>query len=154
MSNTVALDFGRAMFGRVGAVVFACMVAFSCFGALNGAHDPLLRRCALSIAHRASPRVLLHLCTADLRRRQRRLSPRVLRSAQQDAAYPPERHVSAGCAHDHVHRHRRGVQEVDQLRCYWYDRYFGCWDVGYLILTGFKASWAFYFLTVRCPQDR
>lgn len=35
-SNTVALDFGRAMFGPVGGVVFAAMVAFSCFGALNG----------------------------------------------------------------------------------------------------------------------
>ncbi|KAJ3536666.1 hypothetical protein NM688_g6806 [Phlebia brevispora] len=36
MSNTVALDFGRAMFGRPGAIVFAVMVATSCFGALNG----------------------------------------------------------------------------------------------------------------------
>ncbi|KAI0721009.1 L-methionine transporter [Cerioporus squamosus] len=36
LSNTVALDFGRAMFGPVGGVVFAAMVAFSCFGALNG----------------------------------------------------------------------------------------------------------------------
>ncbi|KDQ18122.1 hypothetical protein BOTBODRAFT_29449 [Botryobasidium botryosum FD-172 SS1] len=35
-SNTVALDFGRAVFGSVGGVVFSCMVAFSCFGALNG----------------------------------------------------------------------------------------------------------------------
>ncbi|KAI0341556.1 amino acid transporter [Trametopsis cervina] len=36
MSNTVALDFGRAVFGRTGGIVFAGMVAFSCFGALNG----------------------------------------------------------------------------------------------------------------------
>lgn len=36
-SNTVALDFGRALFGPVGAIVFAAMVAFSCIGALNGA---------------------------------------------------------------------------------------------------------------------
>ncbi|TFY62900.1 hypothetical protein EVG20_g6536 [Dentipellis fragilis] len=36
-SNTVALDFGRALFGPVGGAVFAFMVAFSCFGALNGA---------------------------------------------------------------------------------------------------------------------
>ncbi|EGN95941.1 hypothetical protein SERLA73DRAFT_185376 [Serpula lacrymans var. lacrymans S7.3] len=35
-SNTVALDFGRALFGPVGGTVFAVMVAFSCFGALNG----------------------------------------------------------------------------------------------------------------------
>ncbi|GJE86900.1 L-methionine transporter [Phanerochaete sordida] len=36
LSNTVALDFGHAVFGRVGGIVFAVMVAFSCFGALNG----------------------------------------------------------------------------------------------------------------------
>ncbi|KAG6874179.1 hypothetical protein C0995_003725 [Termitomyces sp. Mi166 len=36
MSNTVALDFGRALFGPIGGMVFAFMVAFSCFGALNG----------------------------------------------------------------------------------------------------------------------
>ncbi|KIJ68922.1 hypothetical protein HYDPIDRAFT_144361 [Hydnomerulius pinastri MD-312] len=36
MSNTVALDFGRALFGPVGGAVFAVMVAISCFGALNG----------------------------------------------------------------------------------------------------------------------
>ncbi|KZT09448.1 amino acid transporter [Laetiporus sulphureus 93-53] len=35
-SNTVALDFGRALFGPVGGIVFALMVAISCFGALNG----------------------------------------------------------------------------------------------------------------------
>ncbi|KAF8522271.1 amino acid permease-domain-containing protein [Hysterangium stoloniferum] len=35
-SNTIALDFGHALFGRVGGIVFACMVAFSCIGALNG----------------------------------------------------------------------------------------------------------------------
>lgn len=37
VSNTVAMDFGRAVFGGpVGGTVFACMVAFSCFGSLNG----------------------------------------------------------------------------------------------------------------------
>lgn len=36
LSNTVALDFGHALFGPIGGTVFACMVAFSCFGALNG----------------------------------------------------------------------------------------------------------------------
>lgn len=35
-SNAVALDFGRALFGPVGGVVFAVFVAVSCFGALNG----------------------------------------------------------------------------------------------------------------------
>lgn len=35
-TNTVALDFGSAIFGTVGGIVFAVLVAFSCFGALNG----------------------------------------------------------------------------------------------------------------------
>ncbi|KAI9574243.1 amino acid permease-domain-containing protein [Boletus coccyginus] len=34
-SNAVALDFGRALFGPIGGVVFAVCVAVSCFGALN-----------------------------------------------------------------------------------------------------------------------
>jgi hypothetical protein len=36
-SNTIALDFGWALFGRAGGVVFALVVAFSCLGALTGA---------------------------------------------------------------------------------------------------------------------
>lgn len=36
MSNTVALDFGHAMFGPIGGSIFALIVAISCFGALNG----------------------------------------------------------------------------------------------------------------------
>ncbi|CAE7234017.1 unnamed protein product [Rhizoctonia solani] len=36
-SNTIALDFGRELFGGVGALVFAAVVAISCFGATNGA---------------------------------------------------------------------------------------------------------------------
>lgn len=41
-SNTVALDFGRELFGSVGAIVFACLVAISCFGAVNGKMPPHL----------------------------------------------------------------------------------------------------------------
>ncbi|KAK2466887.1 hypothetical protein APHAL10511_001145 [Amanita phalloides] len=36
LSNTVAMDFGRAFWGPIGGSIFAFMVAFSCFGALNG----------------------------------------------------------------------------------------------------------------------
>lgn len=35
-TNTVALDFGSAIFGTGGGILFAFLVAFSCFGALNG----------------------------------------------------------------------------------------------------------------------
>lgn len=36
-TNTVALDFGSAVFGgsTAGGIVFACLVVFSCFGAIN-----------------------------------------------------------------------------------------------------------------------
>ena len=34
-SNTVALDFGRVVIGKFGAVVFSTLVAVSCFGALS-----------------------------------------------------------------------------------------------------------------------
>lgn len=33
------MDFGRALFGPFGGVFFALMVAFSCFGAMNGERD-------------------------------------------------------------------------------------------------------------------
>ncbi|KAJ6630836.1 L-methionine transporter [Mycena sp. CBHHK59/15] len=36
LSNTVAMDFGRALLGPIGGTIFAFMVAISCFGALNG----------------------------------------------------------------------------------------------------------------------
>lgn len=35
-SNTVALDFGKAIFGPVGGLLLALVVALSCFGSLNG----------------------------------------------------------------------------------------------------------------------
>lgn len=35
-TNTVALDFGSAIGGTAGGMIFAFLVAFSCFGALNG----------------------------------------------------------------------------------------------------------------------
>jgi hypothetical protein len=36
-SNTIALDFGWALFGRPGGIVFALVVALSCLGVLTGA---------------------------------------------------------------------------------------------------------------------
>ncbi|CAG8658258.1 10508_t:CDS:2, partial [Dentiscutata heterogama] len=35
-TNTIALDFGRKMFGPIGGILFALCVAASCFGAANG----------------------------------------------------------------------------------------------------------------------
>ncbi|CAO1627427.1 unnamed protein product [Sympodiomycopsis kandeliae] len=34
-TNTIALDYGSAIFGSTGGILFAIIVAFSCFGALN-----------------------------------------------------------------------------------------------------------------------
>ena len=34
-SNTVALDYGKELLGPVGGIIFAIIVAISCFGALN-----------------------------------------------------------------------------------------------------------------------
>ncbi|KAH6918538.1 L-methionine transporter [Coprinopsis sp. MPI-PUGE-AT-0042] len=36
LSNTVAMDFGREIWGKAGGTFFALLVAISCFGALNG----------------------------------------------------------------------------------------------------------------------
>lgn len=35
-SNTVALDFGIKVFGRIGGAIFSVVVVVSCIGALNG----------------------------------------------------------------------------------------------------------------------
>lgn len=35
-SNTVALDFGIKVFGRIGGAIFSVVVVVSCVGALNG----------------------------------------------------------------------------------------------------------------------
>jgi hypothetical protein len=59
LSNTVAMDFGRALFGPLGGTLFAFMVAFSCFGALNGMLSLFLK----SLADFSS-RVLLYLFSA------------------------------------------------------------------------------------------
>lgn len=48
-SNTVALDFGTQMLGPAGGISFACLVAISCFGALNGSFYTTAKLiCALS----------------------------------------------------------------------------------------------------------
>ncbi len=47
------MDFGRALFGPLGGTVFAFMVAFSCFGALNGVWLPSLK--PVTLIDRAFP---------------------------------------------------------------------------------------------------
>lgn len=106
MSNTVALDFGRAVFGRIGGIVFAVMVAFSCFGALNGECPMLVSVMKFDSSRR---RFVFHFCPTHLRGRKRGLPSRVVRSTQQDPANAAKRDVPAGSHNDHVHRRRRRV---------------------------------------------
>ena len=51
-SNTVALDFGWALFGRAGGILFSLIVVIACLGTITGAH--ILRR--ISICHPLLPR--------------------------------------------------------------------------------------------------
>lgn len=44
LSNTVAMDFGRSIFGSVGAVVFSVVVAVSSFGALSGMYLAVVKQ--------------------------------------------------------------------------------------------------------------
>lgn len=113
LSNTVAIDFGRALFGPIGGVIFAAMVAFSCFGALNGT----CRGMAVN-STRSSPlrRVLLHVLAINLCRRERGLPPCAFRPPQHLPQDPPQRHVPERSAHDDVHPHRWRVPIVDQFR--------------------------------------
>jgi amino acid transporter len=49
------MDFGRALFGPIGGTIFAFMVAFSCFGALNGFYCvPFNARLVLKNKHTGS----------------------------------------------------------------------------------------------------
>ena len=51
-TNTVALDFGRVILGRAGAIIFSILVSISCFGALNASFytSQLLHRALLTVA--------------------------------------------------------------------------------------------------------
>jgi hypothetical protein len=113
-SNTVALDFGRALLGPIGGTIFAFMVAFSCFGALNGAPDVHLMR---SFPHLESSlvRVVLHVGAPYICRGPRTLSPLDVREAAPHAPDPAERDAAPGGDDHHVHCDRRRIPEVDQL---------------------------------------
>jgi hypothetical protein len=66
LSNTVALDFGRSLFGPIGGTIFALLVAISCFGALNGADNTFSQSSLKSMFYF---RLVLHDLAAHIRRR-------------------------------------------------------------------------------------
>ncbi|PKI83992.1 hypothetical protein MVES1_002032 [Malassezia vespertilionis] len=65
-SNSVALDFGSSIFGFTGGVFFGALVAFSCFGALNG-HIFTYSR----LVYAAGQESFLPACIGDLHKRLR-----------------------------------------------------------------------------------
>ncbi|KAK9897215.1 hypothetical protein P389DRAFT_54590 [Cystobasidium minutum MCA 4210] len=60
-SNTVGLDFGKQIFGPVGGVVFALIVAVSCFGALNGSLFTSARLVSVSAKEGYIPEIFARL---------------------------------------------------------------------------------------------
>jgi hypothetical protein len=113
MSNAVALDFGRVLFGPVGGVVFAIMVAVSCFGALNG-NVSLLQQHAIGLSPR-STRIDLYNLTTHPSSGTRRVPPSYVWQAKQVEKDACECYHFASGADDRVHRRRGWVQVTDQL---------------------------------------
>ncbi|KAI5455469.1 hypothetical protein NCC49_000279 [Naganishia albida] len=64
-SNTVALDFGVKVFGKIGAVVFSVVVAISCFGALNGSFYTTARLIQSSAKEGFLPKTFARLSSRD-----------------------------------------------------------------------------------------
>ncbi|PLW38338.1 hypothetical protein PCANC_24613 [Puccinia coronata f. sp. avenae] len=56
-SNTIGLEFGRAIFGPIGSFIFSLIVAFSCFGALNSSVFTTSRLVSVAAEERYIPKV-------------------------------------------------------------------------------------------------
>ena len=125
-SNAVALDFGRALFGPIGGVVFAVFVAVSCFGALNGSIFP-----SHSLYHLFEmKRIDVHVCTAHPSGRTRRIPPRCVWQAEQIAKDTDKRDPVTNSTYDCVHRRWGWVPDSGQ--------FFGG---GVLVILLFNCTW-------------
>lgn len=126
ISNTVAMDFGRALFGPIGGSLFAFMVAFSCFGALNG----VLR--ATGISHYPTKLVVLGSFFT---------SSRLVYAASRERYLP--------AIFGKLHSTRRTPLNAALLQAA-ITIAFIMIGSGFRSLINFSvvASWAFYFLTV------
>ena len=80
-TNTVALDYGRIVIGKAGAIVFSTLVAISCVGTLNNSYytsqSLVLSRNELTISR-----------AARLRRLERQISPADVRQAGRSPRHP------------------------------------------------------------------
>lgn len=114
MSNTVALDFGRALFGPAGGVIFAVMVSISCFGALNGRYSLHGSQVLVLISYRE----YLHFCTPHLCCWTRAVPSCNVWSPEQVEANTSQCDSPSSGHHYCVHRLRRRFSVIDQLlRC-------------------------------------
>lgn len=109
------MDFGRALFGPIGGVLFAFMVAFSCFGALNGIDTLDQLNCCLQPGFR----VFLHVFPACLCCQSGALSPGNIRQTPPLTKNTFECNSAAVSYHDHFHYVGQRFSVVDQFlrRC-------------------------------------
>ena len=110
LSNTVAMEFGRALFGPVGGTVFAFMVAFSCFGALNGIDslDSLIYVFTVQ-RYSSNPRLILYIRAFGICRRPRTIPPCDVWPSAQDPQDTTECDVATGWNYDYVYYNWRWV---------------------------------------------
>lgn len=99
LSNTVAMDFGRALFGPLGGTLFAFMVAFSCFGALNGMfHSPI------TYCYSFRPfRLVFHVLSTCICSRPGKIPTRRIWEATLKSSDTIKRRSATICYHNCVH---------------------------------------------------
>lgn len=112
MSNTVALDFGRALFGPAGGLLFAFMVAFSCLGALNGEHFTKILCQSLTLR-----RCIFHDIASDICCRSGVLPSESVWEFTLHSKDSPKCITLTSCAYHHLHNDWRWFQIIDQFCC-------------------------------------
>jgi hypothetical protein len=114
LSNTVAMDFGRALFGPIGGTIFAFMVAISCFGALNGTFSFAPHLLFLN----SDRRLVLYLLSPGVRCWPGGLSSLTLWPVAHDPKDTVKCGSSASRHHNDLHLNRRWISVFNQLfRC-------------------------------------
>jgi hypothetical protein len=105
------MDFGRALFGRVGGTLFALIVAFSCFGAVNGK--------GLFYSTSRYSKSLVRLIFYDVKTNlccwTRGLSPFIIRTITFHTEDAGKRGVVANCDYNNFYPGRRRISRFDQL---------------------------------------
>lgn len=105
------MDFGRALFGPVGGAVFACMVAVSCFGALNGTYT----RFHVVVAVLYVFRLHFYICAINMRGESGAVFACNVWTITQDAKDAAKRHAFASRDDFNLHRSWWRFQIAHQL---------------------------------------